>query len=161
MPVPLGRDDFAMLNGATSSSSSGPLNGDNRFLTFNHEDLVHYTDQIYQLNAGNAARHDVIDVHGSPGVVYPTLLDGQGRGYLRPLSARLFGEYMAQRAGWASPIANPAPIKLSVCYGGKPGWFSPSVGQTLATALGRTTQGARGTVSMVNGAAPGDWIQFL
>jgi hypothetical protein len=157
MPVPVGRSELASLSPVGSSS------GGNRFVSLNPEDAVHYTNAIYQLNATAAATYDVIDIHGSPGVVYPTFYDGAGRSYLRPMSTQLFAEYMATRPGWASTAMAPiaTPIKLSICYGARGSLFAKSAGQSLATALGRTVQAARSSVSMTSGAPTSKWVPFV
>jgi RHS repeat-associated protein len=155
MPVPLGKDDFNLL-----SPLSGPTRSGKRFLTFNPEEYPKgATKNIDKLNkTSTLGTHDVIDVHGSPGFVYPTVYTNKGH-YLRPISARLFAEYMTSRThGWQGP--NITPIKLSICYGGKSGWFSKSVGQTLATALGRNVRGAKCTVYIKAGAPEQKWVRF-
>jgi len=153
MPVPLGRNDFGLID--RSVVSSGAADG-RRFVTFNSEDIGHYRENIHHINPTNAARYDVIDVHGSPGTVFITVHTPGGRSYMRPMSGSLFGDYVVQ-SGWS--IGN-TPIKLSICSAGRSGWFTRSVGQSLATALGRNTLGSRGTVGMITGAPTNTWVRF-
>lgn len=147
MPVWVGQKDLPTMNTVPRH------NVVERFLTLNPEDIGGYSNSIYQLNAQNAATHDVIDVHGSPGTVFATFYDGSGKWYHRPMSTRLFAEYIRSRPGWTDP--GRPPVKLSVCNGGRGGLFTESAGQSLATALGRTVVAARGTVNMGTGAPAG------
>ena len=158
MPVPVGRNELPGLQTVSRTSNDGA----NSFITFNPAEIGHYHDGIYQLNPTAGARYDVIDIHGSPGVVYPSFQDGAGNWYLRPMSTKLFAEHMATRPGWASTALAPiaTPVKLSICQSAKGGLFTNSAGRSLATALGRTVQGGKGTVYMSTGAPDNDWVPF-
>lgn len=159
MPVKLGKDDFHLLRNEVrlhpDPANSGQVY---RFMTFNPEEIGYYHNDAaiaHQLSPSNTTLHDVIDVHGAGRFVFPTV----AQGYMRPMSAKLFADYvMTHHGDWVGGGAPLPPLKLSVCFGALPGRLG-SVGQSLAKALGRTTQGNLGTVSLPYGADRG-WTQF-
>jgi RHS repeat-associated protein len=160
LPVPIERSDFPAIQ---RNSMEFTVPG-YRCLTLNIEDLLAWhCPSVHQLNATEAAMHDVVDVHGFPGMVFPSFIERSGGFHYRPMSTRLFAEFVASRPGWASPAGgppNPVPIKLSSCYGAFGSPFSRSAGQSLATALGRTTVAPRSRTKVVSGAPTDQWVRF-
>ena len=104
------------------------------------------------------ATHDVINMHGSPGMTYVTIQRPTGIQYERPLSPRLLAEFLQNNA--TNLHNRNGSIKLAICYGAKGGWFSKSAGETLATALGRNVWGAKGVTHSPNGSPTHQWVQF-
>ena len=164
MPVALGRNDFALLEGgggfnATLQKEAVAFVDPNSYRG--------YDPTVHELIPTDAARYDVIGVHGLAGMVLP-LVDDAARGttYMRPMSGKLFAEYMAQRPvtgpdPWRSPVGvQLPPIKLSICFSAMPGPTLRSVGQYMATALGRDVYGNLGIVPYPTGAKDWTWIRF-
>jgi hypothetical protein len=155
MPVPLGRSDFPLIR----QNFYQPDNGNHSLTTFNYARLVYANDaRMYRLNPQSGASHDVINMHGSPGMTYVTILRPSGAHYERPLSPRLLAAFLLTDA--TNLNARGGSIKLAICYGAKGGWFSKSAGETLETALGRTMWGAKGVTNSPTGSPDHQWVQF-
>jgi RHS repeat-associated protein len=155
MPVPLGRQDFDLIRRNVFAGDAGY----GSLISFNRNRAEYaFNESMYQLNPANAVKHDVINMHGSRGMVYVTIATRGGLMYERPLSPKLLGEFLNTRM--QDRLGNNPTIKLAICYGGKGGWFSKSAGQTLATALGRDVYGAKGTTYSPSGSPDHEWIRF-
>jgi len=155
MPVPLGRSDFPLIRQNVYQGDTGT----NSLTTFNYQRLIYAGDEnMYRLNPQSAASHDVVNMHGSPGMTYVTILRPSGVHYERPLSPRLLAEFLQSDAAHLN--ARNGTIKLAICYGAKGGWFSKSAGQTLATALGRDVYGAKGVTYSPSGSPDNQWVRF-
>lgn len=159
MPVPLGENDFDLIDAFTrvhpiAKSETGHSY---RFLTLNREELGLLFSVAFRLNESGTEFHDVIDVHGAGRFVFPSI---KGAGYMRPMSAKLLARYMrTQHPDWVGGGTHP-PIKMSCCFSAIPGSRGGAVGQTIATALNRTTYGSLGTVRMIHGAPDWKWVRF-
>ena len=105
--------------------------------------------------AANAPTADVIALHGVGRFVFPWTTSG----YRQPMSAGLFAQYLGSNPYFAPPVPGVAarPLKLSICFSALPGRLG-SVGQTLASATGRTTYAGRGLVYPRELAQ--NWIRF-
>jgi hypothetical protein len=108
---------------------------------------------VFRLTPNGQPEADVIAMHGVGRFVLPYTQNG----YRRPVSARLFGDYLSQR-GYARPADNAGPVpplKLLICFAASP---VGGVGQTLASALGRTVYAGRGVVYPWK--LTQNWVQF-
>jgi hypothetical protein len=155
MPVPLGREDFPLIR---QNMFQGEYGG-NSLTSFNFARAQYAINEtMYHLNATNAARHDVINMHGSPGRVYVTI-NKPNFSYERPLSPRLLADFLQNEPGLHLNTRNTS-IKLAICYGAKRTWLSKSAGETLSTSLGRTVWGAKGVTYSPTGSPDAQWVQF-
>lgn len=151
MPIELGVNDFDKIKADLNFDTVGGTN--HRLLTFVSDEAFTNTERAVIAEGGSRAaifqvaahpNSDVIAVHGVGRYVFPMTTDG----YSRPMSAPNFARYIQSRfpnfdAAQPHAAALP-PIKLLICFGALPG--PTSVGQTLASALGRTTYAGRGVV---------------
>lgn len=150
MPVELTEAEFGEVAPIRAET------GQHRMLTFVSQEAFEETrasiesthgsvEAVFQLTADPDPRADVIAVHGVGRYVFPYT----EAGYSRPMSARLFLRYLQQHfPRWQTGeqgSEGTAPIKLLVCFSALPGRFG-SVGQTLASGLGRPTYAGRGIV---------------
>lgn len=157
MPVPLGESDFDLFDTFTRQYHEPESGHVYRFLTLNREELGMHFSVAYRLNEFGSELHDVIDVHGAGRFVFPSI---KGAGYMRPMSGKLLARYMrAQHPDWVGGGAHP-PIKMSCCFSAIPGSRGGAVGQSIATALNRTTYGSLGLVYMTAGAPDWKWVRF-
>jgi hypothetical protein len=157
MPVPLGESDFDLFDTFTRQYHEPESGHVYRFLTLNREELGMHFSVSYRLNEFGAELHDVIDVHGAGRFVFPSI---KGAGYMRPMSGKLLARYMrAQHPDWVGGVTHP-PIKMSCCFSAIPGSRGGAVGQSIATALNRTTYGSLGLVYVPNGAPDWKWVRF-
>jgi RHS repeat-associated protein len=166
MPRPLTADDYWLISGKMTYGEEGL---DRRMLTFVDQDAYDRTEAgvIARYQSKNAIfevqdvngfiRHaDVIALHGAGRYVLPeTVL-----GFRRPMPASLFGDYLADYAGWDDAARQHIPVKLSICYASQPFGMRSSVGFQIAAALNRTVFAGRGLVDPVTSADPQDWVRF-
>lgn len=151
MPIPLTRDDFALIQMRRNDATDG--SGHILLTSVNESQYNSTMRTILAQNANNqnaifnhtGGTADVIALHGVGRFVIVRTGATQGR----PMSAGLFAEYLATRhPDLLSTAARPSaatPVKLSICFAALPGPFG-SVGQSISSALGRTTLAGRGTV---------------
>ncbi|MES2730189.1 MAG: RHS repeat-associated core domain-containing protein [Bacteroidota bacterium] len=116
-----------------------------------------HEDAIFRMSPNGPEIADVVAIHGVGRFVFPYTNEG----YTQPMSAKLFAQYLVNYHPYLDANVHPAlaavPLKLSICFSALPGRFG-SVGQTLASALGRTTYAGRGAVYPSDLAQ--NWIQF-
>ncbi|NGP89044.1 RHS repeat domain-containing protein [Fodinibius halophilus] len=116
-------------------------------------------DAVFKMSPGGNEEADVIALHGVGRFVFPLT----ERGYTQPMSSKLFADYLNAQHQYLDAQGAQLrrgyvpPLKLSICFSALPGRFG-SVGQTLATALGRTTSAGRGIVYPAKLAQ--NWIEF-
>jgi len=100
---------------------------------------------------------DVIALHGAGRFVLPLTI----RGYMQPMSAEVFGQYLQHLIPeWVAPLAPNIPIKLSICFAAQPFGMDSSVAASISRALGRTVFAGRGLVYPHSSADPMAWERF-
>ncbi|WP_372636956.1 RHS repeat-associated core domain-containing protein, partial [Fodinibius sp.] len=116
-------------------------------------------EAVFKMSPSGNEEADVIALHGVGRFVFPYTR----RGYTQPMSAKLFGEYLNNQHSYLNAQRTQLrrgyvpPLKLSICFSALPGRFG-SVGQTLATALGRTTSAGKGIVYPAK--LTQNWVKF-
>jgi large repetitive protein len=164
MPVELGPNDFNRIAPRLDVGDNGE-----RLYTFVPPEQYETTRQaiiekygdvnaVFRLGEDvNSPRADVIAVHGVGRFVFP-LTDA---GYMRPMWGGLFAKYMMQLDPYFGPNPNThgpvLPLKSSICFSALPGRLG-SIGQTFASAMGRTNHAGRGLVLPSNLAQ--NWVVF-
>lgn len=165
MPIEMGANDFNRIQATLDIGSTGQ-----RLLTMVRPSEYISTrnniralnlggdDAIFRMSPAGPPNADAIALHGVGRFVFPYT----NRGYTQPMSSRLFAQYITTNHPYFNAVAyhgGPVPpLKLSICFSALPGRFGGSVGQTLASALGRTTYAGRGIVYPANLAQ--NWIRF-